>query len=187
MSQLGAKKVPIIDVCELDRICKTMCAFGGDRNRAFHEIFPGLILGDATVAANISKLKQLKVTHLVNVAQDDMFSTIYRPGETNPYEDYGIQYFGIPADDDPSFDLSPFFESTANFIEDAIKSGGVVYVHCLFGISRSTTIVVSYLVQKRGLLVTDALKAVRLVRRVYPNKGFMQQLVDLHHKLNPII
>ena len=30
--------------------------------------------------------------------------------------------------------------------------------------------------QKRGLKVTDALKAVRLVRRVNPNKGFMQQL-----------
>ena len=47
---------------------------------------------------------------------------------------------GIPADDDPSFDLSPFFESTATFIDEAIKGGGVVYVHCLFGISRSTTI-----------------------------------------------
>jgi len=184
MQGVAAKKRPV-DVCELDRICKSICAFGGDRNRAHHEIFPGLLLGDATVAANITKLKQLKVTHVVNVAQEDMFSTIYRPGETNPYQDHGIQYFGIPADDDPSFDLSPFFETTANFIDDAIKSGGVAYVHCLFGISRSTTIVVSYLMQKRGLLVTDALKAVRLIRRVNPNKGFMQQLIDLHHKLNP--
>jgi len=181
----AAKKNAIIDVCELDRICRTICAFGGDRNRAYHEIFPGLLLGDATVAANITKLKQLKVTHVVNVAQEDMFSTIYRPGEKNPYEDYDIKYFGIPADDDPSFDLSPFFESTANFIEDGIKSGGVVFVHCLFGISRSTTIVVSFLMQKRKLLVTDALKAVRLVRRVHPNRGFMQQLIDLHHRLNP--
>lgn len=143
------------------------------------------MLGDATVAANITKLKQLKVTHVVNVAQEDMFSTIYRPGESNPYEDYGIQYYGIAADDEPSFDLSPFFEPTADFIDDAIKGGGVVYVHCLFGISRSTTIVVSFLMQKRRLLVTDALKAVRLVRRVNPNKGFMQQLIDLHNKLNP--
>ena len=46
--------------------------------------------------------------------------------------------------------------------------------------------VVSYLMQKRGLKVTDALKAVRLVRRVNPNKGFMQQLIDLHHKLHPL-
>ena len=38
-----------------------VCAFGGDRNRSYHEIFPGLLLGDATVAANITKLKQLKV------------------------------------------------------------------------------------------------------------------------------
>lgn len=183
MSASAKKTKRPIDVCELVRICKTICAFGGDTNRAHHEIFPGLLLGDATVAANMTKLKKLKVTHVVNVAQHDMFSTIYRPGENNPYQDYGIQYFGIPADDDPSFDLAPFFEPTANFIDDAIKAGGVVYVHCLFGISRSTTIVVSFLMQKRRLLVTDALKSVRLVRRVYPNRGFMQQLVDLHHKL----
>ena len=38
-----------------------VCAFGGDTNRAHHEIFPGLLLGDATVAANMTKLKKLKV------------------------------------------------------------------------------------------------------------------------------
>ena len=53
---------------------------------------------------------------------------------------YFYKMSGIAADDEPSFDLSPFFEPTADFIDDAIKGGGVVYVHCLFGISRSTTI-----------------------------------------------
>lgn len=175
----------IVNVLALDKICRTVCAFGGDRNNAYHEIQPGLILGDATLAANITKLKKLKVTHVVNVAQHDMFSTIYRPGQNNPYEDYEIQYFGIPADDDPAFDLSPFFQPTADFIDDAIREGGTVYVHCLFGISRSTTIVVSFLMQKRRLSALDALKAVRIVRRVNPNKGFMQQLVDLNFKLYP--
>ena len=43
-----------------------------------------------------------------------------------------------------------FFEAV-NFIENAISNGGKVYVHCVQGISRSSSFVLSYLIWKEKI------------------------------------
>ena len=64
-------------------------------------------------------LWQLGVTHVLNAAHgklcckgsDDFYGTT-------------VKYHGVPASDLPTFDLSPYFYPAAEFIHQALTSGG---------------------------------------------------------------
>ena len=52
----------------------------------------------------------------------------------------------LPVDDKPDFDISQFFNKSNAFIEKNRKRGNVL-VHCIYGISRSSTIIIAYLMR----------------------------------------
>lgn len=60
---------------------------------------------------------------------------------------------------------------------------GKILVHCQVGISRSATIVLAYLMLKQNMTLVEAIKKVKDERGIYPNQGFLRQLINLHIKL----
>lgn len=64
-------------------------------------------------------LWQLGVTHVLNAAHGKLCCK-------GSEDFYGttVKYFGVPANDLPTFDLSPFFYPAAEFIHQALTSGG---------------------------------------------------------------
>ncbi|XP_050408295.1 dual specificity protein phosphatase 3 isoform X2 [Patella vulgata] len=145
------------------------------------EVFPGIILGDGTVAKSPGTLKKHGITHIVNTA---LGKTKYHVNSNHVmYRKYDIIFKGIEATDHMSFDLTPFFDSCAEFIHEALKNNGKVYVHCVQGVSRSATITIAYLMIKQHMTVRDALRLVRSKREVCPNDGFLEQLCKLNTKL----
>ena len=79
-----------------------------------------------------------------------------------------------------------YFVKVVEYIQQAIKpiSNGRLLVNCVFGKSRSTTCVVAYLMLCHGWTPETALVHIRHHRPVQLNYGFIQQLVDLEHKLD---
>lgn len=62
----------------------------------------------------------------------------------------------------------------------AFATGGNVLVHCFMGRSRSATIILAYLIARRGFSLTHALHALRRVRpQAQPNRGFLLELQAL--------
>ena len=58
--------------------------------------------------------------------------------------------------------------------------GGRVFVHCQMGVSRSSTIVIAYMMNKYNLPFSDVFKLVQSKRQcVRPDSGFVKQLRDL--------
>ncbi|XP_020351200.1 dual specificity protein phosphatase 13 isoform X2 [Oncorhynchus kisutch] len=78
-----------------------------------------------------------------------------------------------------------FNVNTAKFIKTALSSPtSNVLVHCAMGLSRSSSLVLAYLMIDKNLTLVDAIKAVAANRNICPNAGFLEQLRDLDKQLH---
>lgn len=81
-------------------------------------------------------------------------------------------YLYIPADDVPEFQLEPYFGKCFDFIDKNLHRTNVpprlaqVLVHCMAGISRSVTVVASYLMRKFRKTSEEALRELRRLRPI---------------------
>jgi len=132
-----------------------------------------LLLGDMTAAFNAKDLKKKGVNTVLTVA--------VRLGIT--YKRNELSHKTYPALDSETYDLSKYFEDSFNYIDEALKNGSVL-VHCAAGISRSSTIVIAYLMKKKNWSLDEAYKFVKKKRNVIcPNSGFVKQLRSYQKKL----
>ncbi|XP_076358322.1 dual specificity protein phosphatase 3-like [Tachypleus tridentatus] len=145
------------------------------------EVYPGIFIGDERAARNKTYLKQFGITHVVNTAEGSGFGQV-NTGRSY-YHGTNIQYLGMNVLDIPQACISDHFEEAVNFIDCALKNGGKVLVHCLMGVSRSSTITIAYLMMRKGMTAEESLRTVRNIRDVRPNVGFLHQLVELETKL----
>ncbi|MED6292551.1 hypothetical protein CHARACLAT_001458 [Characodon lateralis] len=117
-------------------------------------------------AHDIDTLQRFKVSHVLNVAY----------GVTNLFPDQMV-YKTFQILDLPETDITAHLEECSSFIDQAREQDGVVMVHCNAGVSRSSSIVIGYLMLREGLSFDDAYKQTKLARpSIRPNPGFYQQL-----------
>ena len=80
--------------------------------------------------------------------------------------------------------MTPYFEQACQFIDEARQSKGSVLVHCVCGVSRSTTLCCAYLMKHHSMTVEQALVQLRSRRHIIqPNTGFLRQLVLYDERL----
>ena len=137
----------------------------------------------STTALCISVLRRLGITHVLNAScgKDKSFGLVNTSAEF--YRNAGIEFMGVEALDITIFPLYKHFDFTADFIHDSIRNAGRVLVHCGEGISRSATLVLAYLMIKRGFTAQEAVKQVSSRRNIFPNLGFLRQLCELNDQL----
>jgi len=91
-----------------------------------------------------------------------------------------FKYHQIFIVDEESEDLSPYFDSATDFINEGIKKGFSVYVHCAAGVSRSASMVIAYLIKYRKMGFDEAFALTKAKRNViHPNISFVKQLQNL--------
>ena len=113
-----------------------------------NQITGNIWLGNYQSASSKFSLTKAKITHILTVGSG-------LPPRFSPQE---YTYLTISEHDIPSANLKQHFEKCHNFIQAAINAGGNVLVHCYAGISRSATIVISFLMKEYGLSLNDATK-----------------------------
>jgi len=127
-----------------------------------------LYQGKGDQATNRQVLNDLKITHVINITKE----------HPNKFPD-DIVYLRLAIDDEKKSNLKRHFEETHDFIANALKNGGAVFVHCNLGVSRSSTIVVAYLMKTNQISLEDALTFLRSRRScARPNIGFLMQLSE---------
>lgn len=131
------------------------------------KIADGLFIGGVGAARDLKALQALGVTHVLNASP--IVPCFHRKH---------LRYKAVVVYDDSEEDIAQFFDASAAFIARGRRKGGVM-VHCYAGQSRSTTLVLAYLIAHRAMQLDEALDLVKAARPcACPNDGFLQQLED---------
>ncbi|XP_075990194.1 dual specificity protein phosphatase MPK-4-like [Anticarsia gemmatalis] len=134
----------------------------------------GLYLGNLACARDYKCLERLQVTHILTIDVVPLPRTILDRGN--------LTFHYVKLADVPKEDLISHLPETNEFIKQAIADGGIVLVHCHFGVSRSAAVVIGYIMEKYGLCYEEAFTLVKSKRRfVGPNVGFVAQLKLFGH------
>jgi len=123
-----------------------------------------IFLGDYTAANDINLLLNNNITDILVVGLE--LSKVFPKNFT---------YKQIHIDDYYQENIFKYFYDSINFIENYKKN---VYIHCYMGISRSSTIVIAYIMYKKKISFKEAFNFVKEKRNcVFPNVGFADQLI----------
>ena len=137
--------------------------------------------GDRRAALSLETLSSHGITHVLNMAQGQGSNRV--DTDATFYSDAGIVFKGIEAEDASFYDIAAHFEETSEFIEKSLLSNGRVMVHCREGYSRAPTVVCAYFMMKRRMRLMDALKMINDQRKICPNVGFLEQLIEFDEEL----
>ena len=108
------------------------------------------------------------------------------------YEDYmigeqdfhNIEWHRLVVDDDKDEKISQYFFEVHNIINIALAENKNVIVHCAAGISRSSSLVIAYLMIENRWSYEEAYNYVKSKRSIInPNIGFVKQLKALEYRL----
>ncbi|KDQ53620.1 hypothetical protein JAAARDRAFT_209961 [Jaapia argillacea MUCL 33604] len=152
---------------ELRIVCTQKLALEDFRPQA-SEVIPRLYLSDLYTATSPNVLNRLGITHVVSV--------VGRPWHRYPSS---IKHLSVPIEDNRKADLLGYLDATVTWIHHALSrsDNNRVLVHCVWGMSRSASVIVAYLMAMKKMPLQLALSFVRLKRSVVrPNIGFMSQL-----------
>ncbi|KAI4348108.1 hypothetical protein L6164_008869 [Bauhinia variegata] len=134
-----------------------------------------IYLGGDAVARDRDILKQNGITHILNCV-----------GFACPeYFKADFMYRTLWLQDSPSEDITSILYDVFDYFEDVREQGGRVFVHCCQGVSRSTSLVIAYLMWREGQSFDDAFQYVKAARGIAdPNMGFACQLLQCQKRVH---
>jgi len=132
-------------------------------------------LGSDTVAKNEEVLRRHGITHVLNCV-----------GFVCPeYFKSDFVYKTLWLRDSPSEDITSILYDVFDYFEDVRQQGGRVLAHCCQGVSRSTSLVIAYLMWRENQSFEDAFHFVKNARGITnPNMGFACQLLQCQKRVH---
>ncbi|VAH19408.1 unnamed protein product [Triticum turgidum subsp. durum] len=137
-----------------------------------------LFIGGALAARSKYTLQHLGITHILCLCSNEI-------GQSDTQFPDLFQYKNFSISDDDDANISDLFEEASDFIDQVDRVGGKVLIHCFEGKSRSATVVLAYLMLRKGFTLAKAWNLLKKVhRRAQPNDGFAKALLALDRKLH---
>lgn len=132
------------------------------------EIIPGLYLGSFSAALCHEGLKEHKIEYIL--------STV----DVHPIYPNDFDYKILPYRDSVSENILSNLDEGVEYINESLKNGNVL-VHCFYGVSRSSSLIIAYLIKHHGHSFDSALKLIKEKRPIAnPNQSFRTQLKGLN-------
>lgn len=127
-------------------------------------------LGDSHAAMDIKSLRQAGITAVLNVAKDWGFSN---------YKDPSINYYHVGLIDGSGNEQYEF-DAAVHTLESILHDGHKVLVHCHAGVSRSPTIVATYIAKQTGHSLNHSIDFVGEKRGIINPHLALRQLARKH-------
>lgn len=132
-----------------------------------------IFIGNFSTSTNKELLKENGITHILSCISH--YTPLY-PDE--------FTYKHIKSYDILDFNLFEFFDETNKFIQEGTANNNKIYIHCMYGVSRSVTIVLAYFLKYNKESLSTLLEKIREKRPIAnPNESFMEQLEQFRQLL----
>ena len=154
------------DLC----ICKSCNAMQctNDMYIAPNHVINNIYLGSDQSANDMDKMKELGITHIIVAAH-----------ELKCRFPHDFKYVQIDIGDTMYENMLDIFENMARYINNVLlDKNNKILIHCAAGISRSSSIVIAYLIKYTDMKTFDsAFNFLRKIRPlIEPNPSFIKQL-----------
>ena len=144
-------------------------------------IIDNIYIGDVYDAHNIDKLNELNIKNVISAVMG--FQEIYTPD---------FNHLCLSLIDNEEQNIIHYFDITYHFIDNILSKNissatkqNKILIHCICGVSRSTTILLAYLIKKYKYTPQQALDLVKKKRNIVnPNNNFMNQLEIYYNSQN---
>ncbi|CAG2107245.1 unnamed protein product, partial [Medioppia subpectinata] len=104
--------------------------------------------------------------------------------EVPNYDVKGLECIRVPIDDTPEDDISLYLEEVADKLNEVVSKNRRAIVHCVAGKSRSTSLVLAYLVKYQKMTLKEAFIHCNKCRELcQPNPGFFKSLIEFERKI----
>ncbi|CAF1468241.1 unnamed protein product [Rotaria magnacalcarata] len=130
--------------------------------------------GDLGHASNIKLLNELGIRHIVDICDCELDQEVL--------DKFHVLWVNI--NDELRVDIRKYFEETNQFLHECKEKNEKVLVHCQMGISRSSSVVLAYLMKYHHDSLLKAYDYLIEKRRVAaPNLSFFLQLIRYEKEL----
>ena len=153
----------------------------------YSQVLPRVFIGNAAAARDVQFFNRYKINFVINVTESEIN---YFESETNKkkllrVEDTCVKYLSLALSDTCSTNLSCHFPQTNQFITGCLSSNkNTLLIHCKCGVSRSSSVLLAYLISVKQMTLDTALKLIKKERRrIRPNIGFFLQLLQLEKNI----
>lgn len=135
------------------------------KSECIDKITHKVYLGDIYGTKELDYFKQEKIGGIISLTTEETAPT---------FNDKSLQHLCINIGDSPEINIIQHFKKCIDFIESSSQN---TYVHCMCGVSRSSSIVIAYIMWKNKIKYYDAYFFVKNKRPfICPNDGFIDQL-----------
>jgi protein phosphatase slingshot len=141
-----------------------------DLSDVISSVIPGILyISGMKPANNHEIIKDYMIRRIIRLGDLEDFQNIYKVHKDVEYLDFVIE------DSVKSHISDEMFKQCIDFINEA---GGPVLVHCYAGISRSSSIVIAYLMVKHNISMRNARLDLKKKREsISPNSTFIKDLL----------
>ena len=139
-----------------------------------------IYLGPKQAAQDRLALRKGKITGIVNCTTDiPCWHDNHKNNKNN--NNHPIKYCQVPVQDEETAEILLYLPGACTFMETLLfQQGESVLVHCQFGVSRSATVVLAFVLLHHRPRLTTLQQAYEMIQaqrpKIQPNTGFWKQL-----------
>lgn len=131
---------------------------------------PNLFVGsDPKDDADFERLRSMKVTAILSLQSEEDVQMGGLQSRRNAAAHRGMIFRNVPVGDLDRADLRRKLRDCVAVLDDLLKSGRIVYLHCTAGVSRSPTVAAAFLHWKLGWTLEKAITQVMTVPNCCPD------------------
>ncbi|TCD66033.1 hypothetical protein EIP91_001888 [Steccherinum ochraceum] len=141
-----------------------------------------LYLGSFSAILDPTLLASANIAALVQVLDAPWLPSV----DAHAKQGIHLESYRLDIMDSTSADLKPHLEATVRWIDEKLRKGRNVLVHCQQGVSRSAAVVIAYLIYTHNMSYDSAFDLVKRKRAcVKPNSGFVRALQEWEKQWRP--